>query len=150
MDMAKECSPAPLSRPTTSLWQPGNRSALSTPLSGQSEKEEVSMILKRQRVAKLLQIEILLHKMLALEDTEEFLTAQESLITSLSIPEAVLYLLIFFLEGSYFGQVNEVVEVKEQKRAMDPWIKNLDLGSLLRYFLSEPNRSELFVGNMPC
>ena len=29
--------------------------------------------------------------------------------------------------------MDKIVETKERKRAMDPWIKNLDLGSLLRY-----------------
>lgn len=38
----------------------------------------------------------------------------------------------WFVEEFYVGKQAEVVVVKEKKRAMDPWIMNLDLGSLLR------------------
>ena len=61
-----------------------------------SEKEEVSMILKRQRVAKLLQIDISLRKLLDLEVTDDYIQEQEALITSFS-KFKYSYLFLLFL-----------------------------------------------------
>jgi hypothetical protein len=109
----------------------------STTPTNQSEKEEVTLILKRQRVAKLVQAEVSLRRMLDLGDSEEYVKAQETLINTfrewfLPSPSLLIPPLTPPAGNSYFGKVTAVVETKEQKRAMDPWIKNLDLGSLLR------------------
>jgi hypothetical protein len=47
----------------------------------QSEKEAVSLILKRQRVAKLINCQLSLRQMLDLEDTEEHIVSQQSIIS---------------------------------------------------------------------
>lgn len=48
----------------------------------QSEKEEVSQIIKRQRVAKLVQTEISLRRLLDLGDSDEYIHSQESVIST--------------------------------------------------------------------
>jgi hypothetical protein len=41
---------------------------------------------------------------------------------------------MIFTDQFYVGKQQEAVVVNEEKRAMDPWIMNLDLGSLLREY----------------
>lgn len=63
----------------------------------QSEKEEVSMILRRQRVAKLLQIEISLRQLLDLDVTDDYIQEQQGLITSFSKLFLIIIIISLFI-----------------------------------------------------